>query len=262
MNISRSFDPAAEVYDQTRPFFEPIAKQGIRAVLDLIGEGAHLLDVGTGTGRISVPLLERGVHLIGCDLSRKMLRRLHEKSLSAPIAQSDAASLPFPAHHFDRVLTVHVMHLIGPWREALREFKRVLVPGGTYLNVRTWEAVGVSIRGRMRVYWRDWLLARGVDARLPGVQNEKEFLSELESLGASVTQVEVIRYPLAFTLREELGHFRSRASSETWLVPDEIHAESVEELGRWVEGEYGDLDQPREDQVRFAIDAARFDRSR
>ena len=52
--------------------------------------------------------------------------------------------------------------------------------------------------------------------------------------------------------------FRSRVSSETWLVPDEIFAESVEELRLWVEGEYGDLDQPREDQVKFSIDVAQF----
>jgi hypothetical protein len=32
----------------------------------------------------------------------------------------------------------------------------------------------------------------------------------------------------------------------------------MKELRTWVEGEYGDLEGPREDEVRFAIDIARF----
>src|SRR5262245_36888607 len=150
MNSSRSFDRAAHIYDQTRLLFEPIATHGIQAILDITVPEARVLDVGTGTGRISIPLLDRGVDLIGCDLSGKMLRRLQEKLPPARIVQSDASHLPFRTAHFDVVLTVHVLHLIPPWREALREFKRVLKPEGIYLNVKTWEAVGTSIRGQIR----------------------------------------------------------------------------------------------------------------
>src|SRR6185369_6050073 len=101
MSNSRSFDRAADIYDQTRLLLDPIAKNGIQAILDLIGPNGRVLDVGTGTGRISVPLLERGVDLIGCDLSARMLRRLQEKLPSARIAQADASLLPFPTAHFD-----------------------------------------------------------------------------------------------------------------------------------------------------------------
>src|SRR5574341_687347 len=120
MNTSQSFDRAANVYDQTRPLPKPTATRGIQAIRDITGPEALILDAGTGTGRISIPLLERGARLIGCDLSMKMLRRLHENLSSAQLAQADAALLPFPANSFDAVLTVHVMHLVGPWREALR----------------------------------------------------------------------------------------------------------------------------------------------
>src|SRR4030095_10096221 len=179
MNTSRSFDRAANIYDQTRPLLEPIAKHGLQAILDLAGPQARILDVGTGTGRISIPLLERGVDLVGCDISSRMLKRLQEKFSTACIAQADASRLPFPNGHFDVVLTVHVMHLIPPWREALREFRRVLVPGGLYLNVRTWDPVGINIRARMREFWRAWLDSQGVDARPTGIRDGSEFLPEL-----------------------------------------------------------------------------------
>lgn len=260
MSNSRSFDRAAGIYDQTRPLFEPIAKHGLQAIVDLTGPNVRILDVGTGTGRISVPLLERGLDLIGCDISSKMLSRLLEKFPSARISQADASRLPFPTTHFDAVLTVHVLHLIYPWREALREFRRVLKPGGVYLNIKTWASApaGVSIREKIRTYWRDWLQAQAVMVRHVGIQDHAEFLQEMKTMDGHWTEVEVIRYPLAFTLREELDRFASRVSSDMWDVPDAIFDASLIELRSWVSSEFGDLDEQRADDVRFVIDVVRF----
>jgi ubiquinone/menaquinone biosynthesis C-methylase UbiE len=260
MSTSRSFDRVASIYDQTRPLHEPIVKHGLPAILDITGPNARILDVGTGTGRISVPLLERGADLIGCDLSTNMLRLLQEKLPAARIAQADASRLPFPTGQFDIVLTVHVLHLIPPWREALREFRRVLVPGGTYLNVRTWDPVGVSMRGKMREFWRGWLKAQGVDARPSGLRDDEEFQSELQALGAKRTEVEVVRYPVTFTLRGELEHFASRTNSNTWDIPEAVYNGSLEELRSWVAREYRDLDPEAQlaDEVRFVIEVVRF----
>jgi ubiquinone/menaquinone biosynthesis C-methylase UbiE len=251
MNNSRSFDRAANYYDQTRPFLEPVAKKGSQAILDIIGPNARILDVGTGTG---LSTRWSAADLVGCDLRR----RCCSTGTSARIAQADASRLPFPTAHFDAVLTAHVLHLIPSWREALGEFRRVLAPGGAYLNLKTWEVVGVSIRSQMREFWRSWLEARGVDARLPGVRNSAEFLQELESMGAQLDLVEVLRYPLIYTLREELARFESRIYSDAWEVPDAIFDASLKELRTWIDHEYGDLDQTHEEEVRFSIDVARF----
>lgn len=259
MSDSRSFDRAASFYDQTRPLAEPSAQPGIQAILDITGPRARLLDVGTGTGRISIPLLERGLDLIGCDLSSKMLGRLQEKFPGARIAQADASYLPFPSDHFEFVMTVHILHLIPSWREVLREISRVLQPGGAYLNVKTWGSTGTSSRERLRMFWRDWLGTQGFNAYNPGLQDQAEFVRELGSMGADVREVEVLRYPLTFTLREELERFAARIYSDSWDIPNPVFDASIEELRTWVENEYGDLDQPRQDEVRFAIDIARFE---
>jgi ubiquinone/menaquinone biosynthesis C-methylase UbiE len=259
MKTSRSFDRAAGIYDKTRPLTEATAEVGIQSLLDAAGVGARILEVGTGTGRISIPLLERGADLIGCDLSAKMLARQHGKYPAARLAQTDAVFLPFPDDHFDAVLTVHVMHLIGPWRESLREFKRVLKPGGLFLSVRTYETVGDSVREQIREYWINWLGNEGVDTRHPGVQSSEELQRELRSLGAHLEEVEVIRYTFPFTLRAELDRFKDRVYSDTWSVPEPAYGASLEALRDWVIREYDDLDQEREEQVRFVFDAARFD---
>ena len=259
MNTSQSFDRAASVYDQTRPLPDPTATHGIQAILDITGPEAFILDAGTGTGRISIPLLERGARLVGCDLSMKMLRRLQEKFSSARLTQADAALLPFPANYFDALLTVHVMHLVGPWKEALREFRRVLKPSGTYLNIRTYETVGLSVREQIREFWRSWVTARGIDVRQPGIQNRTELLQELQIMGGRVIDMEVVRYPRVYTLQEELERFQTRVYSDMWKIPDEIFEASLQELRARMKSDYGSLDGQFEDEVRFAIDVARFE---
>jgi len=259
MKTSQSFDRAANIYDQTRPLPEPSATQGIQAILDITGPEALILDAGTGTGRISIPLLERGARLVGCDLSMKMLTRLQEKFSSAPLAQADIAHLPFPTHSFDALLSVHVLHLVGPWREALREFRRVLKPGGKYLNIRTYELVGTSLREQMRNFWRSWVAARGGDIQHLGVQNRTEFLQELDGMGTEVLEVEVVRYTHTYTLQEELERFQTRVYSDTWKIPDDVFEASVQILHARMVAEYGDLNRQLEDEVRFAIDVVRFE---
>jgi len=259
MKASLSFDQVAEVYDKTRPLFAATVDVGIQSLLDAAGDGARILEVGTGTGRVGVPLQQRGADLIGCDLSAKMLARQREKYPAARLVQSDAAFLPFPANRFDAILTVHVMHLIGPWREALREFKRVLREGGIFLNVRTYESVGESIRWRIRDHWRSWLKEHGVDIRHPGAQDEEEIRAELRRMGARLKEVEVVRFPHRYSLRLQLDRYAGRVFSDTWSVPEDLYQASLDELRDWVKLAYGDLDMEREDTVRFVFDAAYFD---
>jgi ubiquinone/menaquinone biosynthesis C-methylase UbiE len=259
MSNSRSFDRAANIYDQTRLLLEPIVQYGIPALIDTIGPDARVLEVGSGTGRISIPLLERGVDLIGCDLSSQMLRRFQEKFPSTRIAQADATLLPFPSAHFDVVMTVHVMHLIPPWREALREFRRVLKPRGAYLYVSTWAEVGVSTSGKIRDFWRGWLRTRGVDAGHSGAREREELLQELHSLGAELSEVEAVRFSDGFNLGKELDRFESRVYSETWDLPDAIFEASIKALRAWAIQEFGSLDYEIKDEVRFLIDVARFE---
>lgn len=230
MHNSRSFDQAVDIYDKTRPLPDASADVGIQSLLAAAGEGAHILEVGTGTGRISIPLLQRSADLIGCDLAAKMLARQREKYPSAHLVQSDAVFLPFPAACFDAVLAVHVMHLIGPWRKALREFRRVLKSGGVFLSVRTYEPVGESIRGRMRDHWREWLEMQGVDTRHPGVQTGEEQKAELEALGARLEEVEVIRFSLSSSVRSELDRYAGHVFSDTWSVPEVVYQASLAEL--------------------------------
>ena len=76
----------AERYDETSgEMFDPaVVGATIAFLADLAGGGAAL-EFGIGTGRIALPLAERGVHVSGIDLSEAMVGKLREKSGSAQV---------------------------------------------------------------------------------------------------------------------------------------------------------------------------------
>lgn len=257
MTASRSFDCAANVYDQTRDLPESVATHGLPAILEQAGLNALILEVGTGTGRISIPLLERGANLIGCDLSAKMMARQREKYPAAQVAQADAARLPFASRQFDALLTVHVIHLVGPWREALGEFRRVLRPGGVYIN--PWGGpAGDSADERLRAFWWSRVEVRGFSRRRPGVQSREELLDELRALGATLAEIDVTRYSNPLAPRKVIEAIAARVYSDTWDIPDDILEATLSELREWAAREYGDVDRVVQQERRFVLDVARF----
>jgi ubiquinone/menaquinone biosynthesis C-methylase UbiE len=260
-SASLSFDQAADYYDQTRRLPEPLATGGIQMILDRCqaraGRAAQLLEVGTGTGRIAIPLLERGANLFGCDLSSKMLARQRAKRPAARLAQADATALPYGDAQFDAVLTIHLLHLVGDWRTALREIRRVLRPGGLYVN--SWNPhTNADIDTRLRDYWRDRVEAHGAQWRRPGVQTREELLGALGLMGATVEELTAGRSVHSVSPQAVIASIASRIYSDTWEVPDDVFSVTLGEVREWAAHTYGDLNQAETVEQRFVLDVARF----
>lgn len=257
MTTSVSFDRAADFYDQTRLLPKGMLEKGVPLILEHAGPGGLILDVGAGTGRISVPLLERGANLIGCDLSREMMAHLRAKHPATRLAQADAVHLPFPSGQFDVVMTVHVMHLVANWQTALREFKRVLKPGGTYVYPGAIESAP-SLSSGVRERWRQRVKELGAEWRRPGVARA-ELLAEIEQIAASVETVEIEHVIQSrLTPRELMDGLGRRIFSDTWHVPDDILKQSIREVREWAEAALGDLDRPTPEDTHLVIDLIRF----
>ncbi len=104
-----------------------------------IQAGARVLDVGTGTGLLSMALAEScDVTVVGTDISPAMLERAEFFRLNSPheIARrvnfrlATAQALPFAKGRFDVVICRMVLHLNRKPERILRELWRVLRPGG------------------------------------------------------------------------------------------------------------------------------------
>jgi SAM-dependent methyltransferase len=103
--------------------------------------GDRVLEIGFGHGRTVARLADRATRglVAGVDPSEVMLAMASRRNRRAiregrvELRRGDAAALPFPDAHFDRVLAVNsVQFWPGPDR-SLAEVRRVLRPGGVLL---------------------------------------------------------------------------------------------------------------------------------
>ena len=96
---------------------------------------AVVLDVGCGPGTITVGLARRAGRVVGLDMSPEMVESARSLATregvgSAVFEVGSAYELPFEGATFDVVYAHQVLQHLGDPVAALREFRRVLRPGG------------------------------------------------------------------------------------------------------------------------------------
>jgi demethylmenaquinone methyltransferase/2-methoxy-6-polyprenyl-1,4-benzoquinol methylase len=108
--------------------------------------GSRFLDVCTGTGETAHLITRRaapGALVVGADFTPPMMREGRRKRGRERIAfvAAAAAALPFPDGAFDVVTISFATRNLNVSRAdllaAFREFRRVLRPGGVFLNLET-----------------------------------------------------------------------------------------------------------------------------
>lgn len=95
-----------------------------------------VLDVACGTGDLSLLFAQAGAkRVVGLDYTAEMLDIAREKKAHERIeyVQGDAQALPFEGDTFDALSIAFGLRNVGDPNTALREFKRVLKPGGRLL---------------------------------------------------------------------------------------------------------------------------------
>jgi SAM-dependent methyltransferase len=96
--------------------------------------GLDALDIGCGTGFLSLELAARGHRVTGIDFASEMLAlakaKAAEAGASVRFEHADAEQLPFAPASFDLVITRHVLWTLPHPEAAIDEWKRVLRPGG------------------------------------------------------------------------------------------------------------------------------------
>ena len=108
--------------------------------------GSKVLDIGTGTGFLSIMAAELGYDSYGIDLSEQMLdyAKKHSGQRNAPVTliHGDGDRLPFEDRMFAAVMNSRVLWTCVDPAASLREWMRVTVPGGRIISfTRTGEEV-------------------------------------------------------------------------------------------------------------------------
>lgn len=110
------FDQAAAAYDEARPGYP-------RELIDKLVEAAqlptraHILEIGCGTGQITVPLAVRGFEIVAVELGANLARMAAANLKSYPRARvihADFEMWTWDHEPFDLVLSAQALHWIDP----------------------------------------------------------------------------------------------------------------------------------------------------
>ncbi len=286
---SLSFDRVAHEYDATRGYPPGIDQKIVKAIVDTVQATpeTRFMEVGVGTGRIAYPLASLGHDYTGVDISQKMVQelvtklqrndwqqyqqpwgslpdemgeRIHQvlrfrnsaKDASMRLVLSDMTSLPFHDASFDVALAVHVFHLVDGWQQALREVLRVTYHGGLFLHC--WDRLVNEQAWPVGEMWGKFVRELGYEVKRPGADERSDVANWLKEHGYQPHEFPVAQWESSQSPREALDQVTRRLWSSTWVVPDDIFAESVIRLERWAKGYFGaDIDKQFKGTHQFVV---------
>jgi ubiquinone/menaquinone biosynthesis C-methylase UbiE len=173
-------------WDEYAPFYDwenarTMGRQDVRFWQDLARrEGGPVLELGCGTGRLTMPVARTGAGIVGVDMSRPMLAYATARARRLPRARrprlvlGDIRRLPFAARSFSVVMAPYGM-LQSLTRErdleaTLAEAARVLKRGAT---------LGIDLVPDLPA-WEEY-------------ENKVTFRGRNERTGAHVTLLETVR---------------------------------------------------------------------
>jgi demethylmenaquinone methyltransferase/2-methoxy-6-polyprenyl-1,4-benzoquinol methylase len=151
---------------------------------------AHVVDVCCGTGDLTFALdraraslipsasASQRVPVFGSDFVQGMLDRAHQKSSAreraATFSTADALNLPFADASFDLLTSAFGFRNLANYESGLREFARVLKPGGELGILEFTEPGAGPLAGVFRFYFRH-ILPR-IGAAISGNSEAYEYL--------------------------------------------------------------------------------------
>lgn len=226
---ARLFGQVAATYDQLG--FLRLAALALAQQVQL-APTARVLDIATGTGEVALALAGRAGAVTGLDLSPAMIALAQAKAEAAgqPGVQfvvGDAAQLPFADASFDAVVCAAGLFFMPDMEAALREWRRVLTPGGQLV----FSSFGRGLLGTLPGLWREELGSLNLKpaspplGRIPTPQAAQTLLQD-----AGFVQVTVQPVPLTYTLSAPAARWQDIALGLEGTVLHSLSAQQQAEV--------------------------------
>src|SRR5260370_4888424 len=129
-------DRYAHEYDQT-DVLDPAP--AVEFLAGLVPDGGRVLELAVGTGRVAIPLAERGIVVEGAEGSAEMVEQLRDKpgGASIPTTIGDMADVAVTGRFQLAYLVVHTLFNLPSQErpgDCFRNVAKVLQPGGLVLH--------------------------------------------------------------------------------------------------------------------------------
>lgn len=154
-------DAVRGMFDRIAPVYD-VMNRVMTAGLDLrwrrlgaqavVRDGDRVLDAACGTGDFAVADRRAGAGTVtGLDFSERMLERARRKAPELEWVRGDLLELPFADASFDAATVGFGVRNVADLERALRELRRVLVPGGRVAILEI-----TRPRGALRPFFALW----------------------------------------------------------------------------------------------------------
>jgi SAM-dependent methyltransferase len=190
---AESFDEVADLYERARPTY-PDALVADLVALMALPKTHRVLEIGAGTGQLTVSLARQGFGLIALERGANLARLLTKNTAAFPQVTTVVADFDkwdMPAGQFDGVVVATAFHWLDPSTRLLK-CARLLRPGGTLAIVDTrWGAGAHGDRfvEESQTCHARWDPSHDPNCRPLGPDDLPEFNEELENSGIFETIV-------------------------------------------------------------------------
>lgn len=265
--MRESFDKVADIYDETRKMPAAAVTRITENILrEIDPSDGMVLDLGIGTGRIAVPLAEKGFHVVGVDIAEKMLSRLREKMAGLPrrirSVYGDLAALPFADGSFSAAIAVHVFHLVDDVDACIREVRRVLLPNRPLLfggEQRMLRYVSQVLPERYDVEGDIKAMLADAGFMSPGqAEVERQVVDGVRGIGGNLKRLPSVTWGYEISCADFIARINNRIWSSLWDVPDDVMKNLVERLQEQLAAHVGPPSTMMPFRRRFDMYCARF----
>lgn len=154
-NERRPWNQRAGTYDHhVMQTYEKAYALSIEKVLAHLGPGKRVLEIGCGTGIISLGIAGQAGQVVCVDISREMIARAKQKAAVQGAANLtfrvfDGYALPFEDGGYDLVLMFNILHVVKEPQRLLAEAHRLLTPDGWLVTATDCYAEPVPVHYRL-----------------------------------------------------------------------------------------------------------------
>jgi SAM-dependent methyltransferase len=235
-----SFDAVADDYNAYRsPHPQPVV-DAVIALSDL-HNGSRVLEIGCGTGQLSVPLAQYGIDLLALELGPRLAalaRRNLEQFPNAHVETSSFEAWPLPSQQFDAVVSASAFHWLAP---DLRFSKsaEALRPGGflTILHVHHVQGGAPGFFADTQPYYMKWGLSDDLSSQLPTPDNVPTMYPDLEHLPAFRSVVRrYFEIPMRYSTASYIGWLRTDSLVNS--LDDTSRRGFLQDIARLIESKY------------------------
>jgi SAM-dependent methyltransferase len=252
----RSFYRIAEAYDRYRPGYPAEMVDWILSVCE-IGDGGHLLEIGSGTGKATMPFAQRALNIVCIEPAGTMasVGRLRLKDYPhVQFEQKTFEEWDLTPEAFDLVYSAQAFHWVNQ-EVGYDKAAQALRPGGHLaLFWNTQPALQNQIGDEIEQAYQKYAPMMEKRPWKTREQEEEEHREQLQAIAGSgrFEDVQLRRFPWSkrYTAQEYLGLLGTY--SDHAILPKENRTGLLEQVAAVIDRHGGLLERPYETIIYLA----------